>query len=449
MQKTASWVAIWPPVTLAVLGAIAGSYGDVRLLDGNVESVTLDGLLDDIDVFKPDIVVVNTGFPSIEGDMRVAAVIKEKYPALQIVSFGVYFTLLEETAMKNYPAVDFGIIGEPEETFRELMDCLSAGRGDYSAIRGLAFRAPQGLVINEQRPLIENLDSLPLPARDLLKSERYRLPHNDKTFTLINSARGCPFSCIYCIVTPYYGKAVRRHSIEYIIREIKDCKDNHGIEEFLFWEEVFSLDKGFVRALCEALQENRLNIRWAATTRIDTLDEETLRMMKQAGCYLLGLGIESGSQDILDAARKKQTIAGIRNAVEMCKRVQLQTMGHFIFGLPGETPQTAQATIDFMLGLGLDYMQAYCAVPYPKTEFGKLALDNGWVSTFEWSKYDFGGDSIVDTETMSAKQTTYYRQKAFRSFYFRPVYIAKKVIANVSFKQIFKLSRFFEWMNLR
>jgi anaerobic magnesium-protoporphyrin IX monomethyl ester cyclase len=129
--------------------------------------------------------------------------------------------------------------------------------------------------------------------------------------------------------------------------------------------------------------------------------------------------------------------------------VKLQTMGHFIFGLPGETRQTAQRTIDFMLSLGLDYMQAYCAVPYPKTEFGKIALERGWVSTFEWAKYDFGGDSIVNTDKISAEETTYYRKKAFRSFYFRPMYAVKKVITNVSIKQIFKLSRFLEWMGLR
>jgi anaerobic magnesium-protoporphyrin IX monomethyl ester cyclase len=449
MQKTSSWVTVWPPVTLAVLGAIARKHGDVRLLDGNVEEVTMDALLEDIAAFNPDIVLINTGFPSIEGDMEVASAIKDRYSDKKLVSYGVYFTLLEDAAMRNYPFLDFGIIGEPETTFKELMERLSANNNDYSDIQGLVYKGLRGLTMNAKRDLIENLDSLPLPARDLLKNERYRLPHNGKTFTLINSARGCPFNCIYCIVTPYYGKSVRRHSIAYIMQEIRECKKTYGIEEFLFWEEVFSLDKEFVKELCDALLEEQINIRWAATTRVDTLDEETLRKMKDAGCYLLGLGIESGNQEILDAAKKKQTIEGIKQAVELCKKVKLQTMGHFIFGLPGETRQTAQKTIDFMLGLGLDYMQAYCAVPYPKTEFGRIALEKGWVSTLDWVKYDFGGDSIVNTDTMSAKETTYYRKKAFRSFYFRPMYAFKKVITNVSFQQIFKLSRFLEWMGLR
>lgn len=442
-------MTIWPPITLAVLGALAKPYGEVKLLDGNVEDVTMDELLSDVEKFCPDVLVLNTGFPSIDGDMAVAKNIKEKFPGVKLVSFGVFFTLLEKKSMDSYPFVDFGIIGEPEETFRELLQLLSQGKDDFNNIKGLTYRTSAGVQVSGIRPLVEELDTIPYPARDLLKNGRYRLPHNNKTFTLVNSARGCPFNCIYCIVTPYYGKKVRKHSIDYIIQEIKDCQSRYGIEEFLFWEEVFSLDKRFVAELCDELIKNQLNINWAATTRTDTLDEETLRKMKEAGCYLLGLGIESGNQEILDNAKKKQTIEGIRKAVEMCKRVQLQTMGHFIFGLPGETKETAQKTIDFMLDLGLDFMQAYCAVPYPKTEFGNLAREKGWVCGTTWSEYDFGGDSIVNADTISAKDTTYYRQKAFRSFYFRPTYIVKKVIKNFSFLQILRLSKFFEWINIK
>jgi len=447
MQKASSWVTIWPPVTLAVLGAIAKKFGPVRLLDGNVENMTLEEFLSDIGQFKADIVIINTGFPSIDGDMAVAKAIKEKYPHIIIISFGVYFTLLDEQALHNYPLIDIGIRGEPEETFTELLQCLQEGKNNLHAIRGIAYRNIEGVKVNEPRPLIEDLDTIPIPARDLLKNDCYRLPHNNKTYSLLNSARGCPFNCIYCIVSPYYGKKVRKHSISYIIEEIKECKDIYGIEEFLFWEEVFSLDKHFVAALCDAIIKNQLNIRWAATTRVDTLDETTLVKMKAAGCYLLGLGIESGNQEILDTAKKRQTLDDIQKAVAMCKRVKLQTMGHLIFGLPGETRQTAQTTIDFMLSLGLDYVQAYCAVPYPKTEFGTMARDKGWVVADRWSQYDFGGDSIVAMDTMTQQETTYFRKKAFRSFYFRPTYILKKVIQEFSLKQLFRLFRFFEWMN--
>jgi radical SAM superfamily enzyme YgiQ (UPF0313 family) len=121
-------------------------------------------------------------------------------------------------------------------------------------------------------------------------------------------------------------------------------------------------------------------------------------------------------------------------------------MGHFIFGLPGETKETAQNTIDFMLSLGLDFMQSYCAVPYPKTEFGEMALQNGWIRSNQWSQYDFGGHSIVDTGTITPEEVTYFREKAFRNFYFRPSYIVRNVLKNVPLKQLRKVLRFAQWI---
>jgi len=449
MQKASSWVTIWPPITLGVLAAIAKQHGPVRLFDGNIEKTTMQQLLDDIGAFAPDLLVVNTGFPSIENDMSITALIKQRFPDIRVVAVGVYFTLLEEESLKAQAAVDFGIIGEPEATFDELLKCLQTKAADLSLIKGLAYRDAHGVRINKRRPLIEELDSIPRPARELFNNNAYRLPHNNRTFTLINSARGCPFTCTYCIVRPYYGSKVRRHSIDYIITEVKECVAKYNIQEFLFWEEVFSLDKQFVAELCKAFRDNELAIRWAATTRVDTLDESTLRLMKDSGCYLLGLGIESSSQTILDNAKKRQSIDDIRRAVALCKKVGLQTMGHFIFGLPGETRQTAQATINFMLELGLDFVQAYCAVPYPKTEFGDMARARGWVKESDWSKYDFGGDSIVRTEQLTPEEVTCFRKKAFRAFYYRPLFIIKKFFKNISIFQLLRITRFSEWMNAK
>ena len=447
MQKASSWASVWPPITLALFGALAKANGEVRLLDGNVEKMNKQELLDFVKTFSPDVVVVNTGFPSIDMDMAVARALKELLPQVKLVSFGIFFTLLEEKALSNYPFLDFAIIGEPEATFRELMDLLYVDAKDFSQVKGLAHISAGVVHVNEARAPIDDLDTLPVPARDLLLNKRYRLPHNNKPFTLVNTSRGCPYRCTYCIVKPYYGNRVRRHSIAYIIDEIEGCI-SLGISEFLFWEEVFTLDKQFVATLCDELLQRGLKIKWAATTRVDSLDEATLLKMKAAGCYLLGLGIESGCQEILDNARKGQTLKQITSAVDMCKRVKMQTMGHFIFGLPGENRVTAQKTIDFMLTLGLDFMQAYAAVPYPKTEFGDSSRRNGWILTDCWAKYDFGGDSIVTTDTLSAEDATYYRQKAFQSFYLRPGYLLKTAIKQLSFSQLLRVLRFFDWMKI-
>ncbi|MFH0983966.1 MAG: radical SAM protein [Candidatus Omnitrophota bacterium] len=448
MQKASSWATIWPPITLAVLANLAKEKGSVRLVDGNVEDLSIEELFEDIKDFGPDLLVINTGFPSIDEDMAVAKKIKEKFPKVKLVAFGVFFTLLEGEAMKSYPFLDLAIQGEPEQTFRELLISLEKGGTGLEGIPGLMHRTGGELFVNAKRPQITDLDTIPRPAREFLKNDRYRLPHNDNTFTLINVARGCPFPCIYCIVHPYYGNKVRKHSVSYVMTEIRECIEKHGVQEFLFWEEVFTLDKKYAMELCQAILDNGFSFKWAATTRVGLLDEELLTMMKKAGCYLLGLGIESGVQEILDNAKKNQTLDDIRKAVALCKKVGIRTMGHFIFGLPGETRETAEQTIQFMLSLHLDYMQSYCAVPYPKTEYGALAKEKGWVKPVPWSQYDFGGTSIVNMGTLTPEDVTYFRERAFKKFYYRPLYLLGK-IREFSLHQLFTLSKFTRWMKSR
>jgi anaerobic magnesium-protoporphyrin IX monomethyl ester cyclase len=138
----------------------------------------------------------------------------------------------------------------------------------------------------------------------------------------------------------------------------------------------------------------------------------------------------------------------VRRAVKLAKQAKIQTMGHFIFGLPGETKETAERTIRFMLDLDLDYMQSYCAVPYPKTELGELARAQDWIHAEKWSDYDFGGNSILQTDTLQREDVDHFRRKAFRRFYFRPAYIAKKLFRDLSVRQILRMASFGDWMNL-
>jgi len=449
MQKASSWATVWPPLTLATLGAIAREWGPVRLLDGNVESLTLAGLLEDIARFEADLVLVNTGFPSIDNDMAVAAAIKQARPGTRVVAFGVFFTMLEQRGFAEYPALDAVLVGEPEVTFHELGAALAAESADWSAIAGLIYRnAAQEVVQTPARSLLDDLDSLPRPDRALLHNDLYRLPHNNQPFTLVNTGRGCPYPCIYCIVNSYYGRKCRQRSVAAILKEVRECVEQYGIHEFLFWEEVFTLDQEFVLGFCTALMESGLKINWAATTRMDRVNPEILAAMKQAGCYLLGLGIESGDQGILDNARKNQSVDLAPRVVAMCRQAGIRTMGHFIFGLPGETLATGEKTIQYMLGLGLDYMQCYAAVPYPKTVLGELALANGWITAARWSQYDFGGASILRTDTLQPGDVDRLRTQAFRRFYFRPRFLLRRLMTDASLWRAPQLSVFLQWMGL-
>lgn len=450
MQSVDSWAAIWPPLTLAVLASIARRHGPIDLFDCNVEEEPdIAATARRVRAFAPDVIVVNTAFPSIEADNACAAALKEACPGALVVGFGVFFTLLEKRALEACPAFDVGIAGEPEVTFAEWMECLAAGRPG-AGLPGLIWREETGIAAGPPRPVLEHLDELPLAARDLLRNERYRLPHNGRPFTLINVARGCPYPCTYCIVPAYYGRKPRRHSLEYVLGELELCQKELGLGDFLFWEEAFTLDKTFGLELCSAIRAKGWKISWAATTRADLVDAEILTAMKEAGCMLLGLGIESGHQPILDAAKKRESVEDIRRAVALCRQVGLKTMGHFIFGLPGETPLTARQTREFGLKLGLDYLQCYCAVPYPKTELGDLARERGWIRSERWADFDFGGHSILDVGTISPEEVDQARNALFRAFYLRPGFILKQIGTLLAHpRQALQINRFISWMTVK
>jgi radical SAM superfamily enzyme YgiQ (UPF0313 family) len=448
MQSVASWAAVWPPLTLAGLAAIARRRGaELRLLDCNVEphmdtarAVAL------IREFAPDLVVINTGFPSIDGDAAFAAAVRAAVPETVLAGTGQFFTLLGAQSMEACPGFDAALTGEPEGGFDELLARMEQG-ASLENLPGLMLHRSGKVVAAPPRAPLQDLDSLPFPARDLLRRDAYRLPHNGRPFTLVNVARGCPGACSFCIAPAYHGHRLRRHSLEYTLGEIESCMCDLGLRDFLFWEEIFAHDRDFAMSLCEAFLQKGWKLSWASTTRADRVDAELLQLMKRAGCFLLGLGIESGSQEVLNLAHKGETVEDMRRAVELCRAAGVQTMGHFIFGLPGETPQTAEATVRFALSLGLDYLQCYAAVPYPGTELGDMARRNGWVRTDSWAEYDFGGKSVMDIGTIRPAEVDYYRQRLFRRFYLRPGYLARQLAGLVRHpRQLAQAAQFLRWI---
>jgi radical SAM superfamily enzyme YgiQ (UPF0313 family) len=448
MQSVDSWAAIWPPLTLAILASIAKKYGEVRLIDWNVEDMSFDAMVRAVVDFEPDLLVSCPTFPSIDSDAFFSKKIKGGCSRTITVGFGMFFTLLEEASLRDTEGYDVALYGEPEVTFDEFLSTYATS-GKIVPMPGLIWREGKQIKKGEPRPFIQDLDTIPIASRDLFKNERYKLPHNGHPFTLVNVARGCPYSCIFCTANIYYGKKLRHHSVAYVMNEIEQSIKDYGIRDFLFWEEVFTLDKPFGIALCEEIIKRKLNIAWMTTTRADLVDKEIIKKMKDAGCTLLGLGIESCSQEILDNAQKNEAVEQIVKAVTLCKKIKLPTMGHFIFGLPGETEETAQKTIRYIVNLGLDYMQCYCAVPIPKTPLGEMAREKGWVTAKSWSQYDYGGCSVMNIGTVSPEDVNRYRRIAFRKFYLRPKFILQQFITVKSLRQLMQAANFLKWMKAK
>jgi anaerobic magnesium-protoporphyrin IX monomethyl ester cyclase len=449
MQTKSSWATLWMPLTLANLASLLRDKGnnEVRLVDCIAENISFTGLMGICEKTKPELVILNTAIPSISGDIYASELIKKTLPNSRIAAIGMYPTLFENKMLEKYSHIDFCIIGEPEWTALKLAESLKEGN-QLSDIKGLIFRQEEKVIVNEYQNYDENdVNELPFPARDLLKNEKYKLPINGEKFTLLSIGRGCPFSCIYCLSNKYYGKKFRKRSVENVIAEIEECVNIYGIKNFLFWGESFTLDQKYGEQICDEILKRNIKIIWSTASRVDTLNSVLLEKMKKAGCAMLSLGVESMSQEVLNKAKKGTTPEMSEKAVAMVKKAGIRSMGHIIFGLPGDTRESAKKSAAFACQ-NFDYAQFYCAVPYPKTELEEIARSNDWIMKHKISDLDLT-KSIMKNETLNPKDVEKIRNSAYRSFYIRPKMLFQALRETSSLKSFLSIFNFLDWIKNR
>lgn len=426
MQRKGAWTTVWPPVSLASIASLLREDGfDVYLNDCIVEDINEEGLLRRVDEIRPDMAVINTATASIEHDMRIADLIKESSPGIVTAAIGIHVSALPEDSLNMAEGMDIVIRGEPELTSKELARAVR-DKKELGSVDGISFRRNGSVINNRDRAYIQDLDTLPFPAWDLINTRNYLMPFTDRPFLLLTTSKGCPYSCTFCPAEPYYGKKVRLRRPERVVDEMEWVKKTFGVTDFLIWSETFTFSRDFVNSFCDEIRRRNLGVRWVCNSRVDAVSLEMLKNIKSAGCWMVGYGVESGVQEILDRAKKGITLEQVRNAVKLAREAGLETTAHVIFGLPGETPQTAQKTIDFVKGLGLDFAQFYCVVPWPSTMLYKEAKEKGWIACDDWSLFE-QNYSVLDMETISKEDVVKYRKKAIREFYFRPSVILKTI----------------------
>jgi radical SAM superfamily enzyme YgiQ (UPF0313 family) len=308
--------------------------------------------------------------------------------------------------------------GEPEFTIREAALALRDGTPPGEVL-GLSWRDGDQVVHNDKRPFLKDLDELPFPAWDLVDTGRYRLPFSNRRFLLVASARGCPYGCTFCANKVYYGARLRRRSPQRIVDEIQWIVEELGITDFLIWSESFTNDQEYAIETAEEIIRRGLKIDWVSNSRVDTVSPRLLKTIKEAGCWMIGFGIESGNQQVLDSVRKGTTIAQAVEAVRMAQEVGLEVTGHCVLGFPGETLETMQETVDFAKFLKLDYVQFYCAVAFPGSPLFKECQENGWLDESDWKYYE-QNSSVITTPQLTAEQVMAAREKAFRGYYKQP-----------------------------
>lgn len=423
MNREATWENLWPPHTLMYISSMLKRNGhEVKLLDGMVECKSIDNLPEAIGNFNHELAIVNTATATIYGDIRAAVLVKKNYNS-KTALFGVHPTGTHIELIKEYKYIDFVIRREPEITSTELANSLEKGT-PISDVDGITYRENGNVKVNKDREFAD-LNTLPFPDRDAVDCSHYTLPFSKKPFTLISTSRGCPSKCIYCAVHQYYGKKFRTRAPKNIVDEIEEVVKKLKIYDFLFWADEALFNQKIMEKICDELINRNLNVRWFCNSRADTVKYELLKKMKKAGCWLMSYGIESGSQNILDNIKKNLKLSQIEEAVQITRKAEIETIGHFVFGLPGENQQTAKQTIKFAKKLALDYAQFYIAIPYPGTEYFDYAKENNLIQTYDYSQYEIS-NAVVRTNELSPEQLMKIRKKAYMSFYLNPIFILRR-----------------------
>ncbi|MGI5843828.1 MAG: B12-binding domain-containing radical SAM protein [Candidatus Xenobium sp.] len=443
MQSRSSWTELFPPITLMYLSSSLRERGfDVQLVDAVAQGIAWQQALDLLQSRAPELLVLNTAFPSIRSDMDFARQARELVPDLRTVAVGVFPTLLPREGMQAFPWLSHAVVGEPERAVVALAESLAAG-GTGAGLPSLAWREEGQIRVSEERDLVEDLDSLSFPDRDSIPSDLFRFPLTGEPLTMISLSRGCPHSCIYCLAPLYYGRRERRRSAGNALAEIQECVRRHGIRHFIFWGEMVSSRRSVLMELCEALVREDLDICWMGAARADQLDDELLALMHRSGCYMLTLGLESSSQAILDGVHKGLKVEDGIQAAQAIRRAGIKVMGHFVVGLPGETEETARASRVFARR-HCDYAQFYCAVPYPGTELAERGRLNGWLREADWTDYDFPR-ALLDLPGFPAERAEALRRRAFVEFYFRPEVVWAN-LRRMKLREAFKRLDFRNWM---
>ena len=405
-----------PPSDLLYMASVARIEGkNPVVIDYSIDNKTLEDFENDFRKILPDYLVINAASTTLKTDLAVLKIAKQIKNDVIIIAKGAHFNIFDVKTLKDYPELDIVIRGEVEETIKEIF-----ANKKLSEILGITYRDNGEIIRNEKRPFIENLDAIPYPARDLIDNSIYRRPDTDEIQAVIKVSRGCPYHCFFCLATPVSGAKVRVRSPKNIVGEIKECYEKYGIKNFVFWSDIFNLDHAWVKALCEEIIASKLKITFSTNTRADSADIETVKLMKKAGCKLVSIGIESGSQYLLDKMGKKITKEQIKNTVKMFKKEGIKIYGYYVIGLPWESEDTFKETLDFAKKLNTEYVSFYTATALVGTKFYDYVKENNLGElNFDMPYYY----PSIQTHYLSKERVFELHKKAVKEYYCRFSYI--------------------------
>jgi len=408
---------VFPPLGLAHIAAVLKKNGvAVEILEANANDFNHEEIKKLIDSYSPDIVGITSTTSLIEEAHEIANLCDKK---IKVILGGVHASSMPQETLENFPRFDMLLRGEGEFAMLEL-----AKRKPLSKIEGLSYRKGKKIIHNRERKLNNNLDELPFPARELLPMEKYvSIGAKQVPSDYILSSRGCPYQCIFCADYLVHGRKFRFRSPENIIAEVEELHKK-GVKDWDFVDDNFTLLNDRVDKFCDLMIEKGLNkeMSWRCANgiRVDKITPELLKKMKEAGCYMVSLGIESGNEQILNNMKKNIDLQKVEQAVKWCKEAGIETRGLFMFGNLGENEQTMRDTIEFAKRLDLDTATFHITIPFPNTEYWKIVKKEGEIYPKNYRDYIAYGNVIFKHGELNEKTLLEMQKRAYREFYFRP-----------------------------
>jgi radical SAM superfamily enzyme YgiQ (UPF0313 family) len=423
-----------PPLGLLYIASYLREHSDheVRVIDSQVDRLSYDQLETEISLWKPDIVGLTAMTLTMVDVMLTAQLVKKVNPEIVVCLGGPHLVIYPEETIR-LKAVDFVIRGDGEVSFSLLLREL-VGERQFDRVPGLVYQdKDRGVHINPPMSPGPGLEDLPFPDRTMVPYQKYYsiMTANRPVGTMI-TAKGCPYSCIFC------GEQTRHpvwRSGASVSREMELCKQL-GIQEMFFVDDTFYVKKQAALAIAQALIDRRIGMPWGARARVNNLDREMLKKFKESGCRRLHIGVEAGTNKVLETLKKKITVEQARRAFKLCREVGIDTMAYFIIGNPGETLEDVKATLALACELEPTMVQFSRMTPMPATELYAMGLKSGILPHDYWKEYaqdplgrvTKGFRPMLWTENFTEDELSSLTDFVTRGFYFRPRYILRSVM---------------------
>jgi anaerobic magnesium-protoporphyrin IX monomethyl ester cyclase len=420
------------PIGLAYLAAVLeAKENEVLVLDCLASDIDHEKLKEKLASFKPNLIGISSMTPMVPSTMLAAKMAKEACPNATVVLGGPHATFMDKEILTQEKSVDVVVRGEGEQTLLELTQRIINQVG-FNTVDGITYRHQGQILQNPNRPYIQNLDKLPFPAYKQFPLSKYRL--FGKLFFPVISSRGCPFQCSFCTSSRILGKQYRARSPKNIGDELEMLKNEYHADSFTFYDDTLTLEKNRIYAICDEINNRKINIPWDCQTRVDQISPEILEKMKATNCQQVFFGAESGCQTILDAVNKRTTIEKNEAAIKMAKKAGLFVAISLIIGYPGETSEMRKQTFDFIGRAEPDDVYLCIATPYPGTELRALVEKMGLKMSSEWERYDTT-TPVFENPLLPDEEALKLRKNFYDSFY-SPKYAARHLFRRNFYSRI-------------